>query len=226
MAHHPVVGDSPFLKRVLIPFWVVRILFMVIEIGIYGLAIGVLSATKNDIAKLAKDYGLKVNINTAIAILCVIEAIILLCLILDIVSIVKRAQRKLTPRFFLIVNVIQTTFWVVMFIMSMIGANTGLSIGLNVGILLSFIGLLIYAAIIFHRHRKGTLGYSRTTNPVETHNLVTATGYPSAYPPAAYPPPAAAPYGVDPSKPSYYDVPVHNVPPIPPQTEAQFQHRY
>ncbi len=43
MSKH-VVGTSPFLKRVLIPFWVFRIVFMVLEVAINGIAIGVVSA--------------------------------------------------------------------------------------------------------------------------------------------------------------------------------------
>ncbi len=132
MTHHHVVGDSPFLKRVLIPFWVVRIILMVVQIGIYGLTIGVISASKDDLQKLFDDYGIKGNVNSVIALACVIEVIVVLCLILDLIAIIKRAQRKLTPRFFLIINVIQTTFWVIMFIMSLVGAKTGLSIILNI----------------------------------------------------------------------------------------------
>lgn len=126
------VGDSPFLKRVLIPFWVVRILVMVVEIGLYGLTIGVVSASRGDLQDVYDQNDLAYSIDAVIAILCVVEAIILLCLILDLVSIIKRARRSLTPRFFLITNVIQTTFWLVMFILSMLGAKTALGVILNI----------------------------------------------------------------------------------------------
>ncbi|KAH8883798.1 hypothetical protein GQ53DRAFT_420183 [Thozetella sp. PMI_491] len=210
MSRQHVVGDSPFLKRVLIPFWVVRILIMVIEIGIYGLAIGVISASRNNLTKLYNDYGIKSSVDSIIAILCVVEVIIVLCLVLDIVTIVKRAQRKLSPRLFLIVNVIQTTFWLIMFILSMIGAKTALSVGLNVFCLLSFIGLLIYAAVIFHQDRKGKFrgAYARTDNPIESHGLVHQTALPGSYPP---PPPFTH---VEPQKPEqYYGSQPYNVQP-------------
>jgi hypothetical protein len=127
-----VVGDSPFLKRVLIPFWVIRILIMVIDIGLYGVAIGVITAYADDVERVYKDYGVNYTVGTIIAIMAVIVAIVLFCLILDIVCIIKRARRTLSPRFFLIVNVIQTTIWTVQFVLAMIGARTAVTVGIGV----------------------------------------------------------------------------------------------
>jgi hypothetical protein len=133
MSKHQVVGDSPFLKRVLIPFWVVRILIMVIDIAIYGLAIGAIAAYKNEIDKeLSETYGTNAATSTVIAILVVVMLLIMACLALDIVCIVKRARRTLSPRFFLIVNVVQTLVWTIMFVLSMLGARTGLTVGIGV----------------------------------------------------------------------------------------------
>ncbi|KAJ4291369.1 hypothetical protein N0V88_006378 [Collariella sp. IMI 366227] len=90
MAAAYVVGDSsPFLKRVLIPFWVVRILIMLVQIGLYGLVITGLGVFKDDVHRLAQEYNTNLNYSAVMAISCIIMAIILLCLILDIVSIVK-----------------------------------------------------------------------------------------------------------------------------------------
>lgn len=141
MGHHVPGDESPFLKRILIPFWVIRIFVMGIDVIAYGLVIGVLAAYQNNDGNVQvevngqlendssfqdfKDqYNLKSTINTAIAILSVILVIILICLILDFVCIFKRSRRSLTPKFFLIVNVIQTTFWTVMFVLSFFGAYT------------------------------------------------------------------------------------------------------
>ena len=135
MATQFVAGTpaSPFLKRVLIPFWVVRILIMVVDLGLYGLAIGVVAAYKDDIDD---DVGNTGSTSAALAILVVIELLILTCLVLDIVCIVKRARRTLSPRFFLIVNVIQTLFWTIMFIMGIISTRNGLNVGIGVLLLL------------------------------------------------------------------------------------------
>lgn len=149
MSHHVPGDESPFLKRVLVPFWVVRILIMGIDIIAYGLVIGVLAAYQNndgnvqvkvnghlenndDFQDFKNKYNLKSTINTAIAVLSVVLVIIIVCLILDIVCIFKRSKRSLTPKFFLIVNVVQTTFWTIMFIMSFFGAYTSFAHVLSV----------------------------------------------------------------------------------------------
>lgn len=132
MTAHYVVGDSmsPFMKRVMIPFWVVRILFMVIDIIAYGLAIGVLAAYAN--YDDDEFYNYDESFKAALAIAVVIVLLILVCLALDIVCIVKRARRTLSPRFFLITNVIQTLFWTIMFILTMIGTKSGVTIAVGV----------------------------------------------------------------------------------------------
>ena len=133
MASHNVVGDSPFMKRVLIPFWVIRILIMLFDIAIYALAIGVIAAYSDDVEdQLEEHYSVRTSLTAAIAVLVVVMLIIILCLILDIVCIVKRARRTLSPRFFLITSVIQTTIWTILFILSMIGVRTGLTVAIAV----------------------------------------------------------------------------------------------
>ncbi|KAK1765481.1 hypothetical protein QBC33DRAFT_560846 [Phialemonium atrogriseum] len=192
MATQFVAGTpaSPFLKRVLIPFWVVRILIMVVDLGLYGLSIGVVAAYKDDIDDEVGNTG---STSAALAILVVIELLILTCLVLDIVCIVKRARRTLSPRFFLIVNVIQTLFWTIMFIMGIISTRNGLNVGIGVLLFLSFLGLLIYASVMYHRHRKGTLkGAYVPANPgPQYQGFVQSTGYqPTDYQPTEYQSPA------------------------------------
>lgn len=132
-----VVGDSsPFLKRVLIPFWIIRILIMLVQIGLYALVVAGLGVFKDDVERLYAEYNTKLNYNAVLATSCIIMAIILLCLILDIVCIVKRARRTLSPPFFLGVNIAQSVFYIVNFILTVIGARNGaLSIGIGVLIL-------------------------------------------------------------------------------------------
>ncbi|KAK2013630.1 hypothetical protein LZ32DRAFT_604412 [Colletotrichum eremochloae] len=150
-----IVGDSsPFLKRVLIPFWVIRIAIMVLEIVIYAAIIAFASANKETL----NDAGLSdATTPTFIAILVVILVIIASCLILDIVCIVKRSRRTLSPRFFLISNTIQTTVWLVLFILILMNVSSPIAFIIAVVIFASFLGLLIYSSIIYHRFRKGTL---------------------------------------------------------------------
>ncbi|KAK4132710.1 hypothetical protein BT67DRAFT_435424 [Trichocladium antarcticum] len=194
-----IIGDSsPFLKRVLIPFWVIRILIMLIQIALYAIVIAGLSIFKDDARRLADEYNTALSYEAIFAVSCIIMAIILFCLILDIVSIVKRSRRTLTPPFFFGVNLAQSIFYVANFILAMIGARNGpASIGISVVVLLSFLGLLIYASVVFHQYRSGSLqgAYAPAHNP-EAHNLVAHAAGPAAGPAA---------YAHDYPKTAYYD---------------------
>lgn len=96
------VGDgSPFLKRVIVPFYVVRMVVMFLEIIIYGMAIAFIAANKDD---LDREVGQDGASNIAVAIVAVIMVIIICCLLLDLICIIKRSRRTLTPLFFLIAN--------------------------------------------------------------------------------------------------------------------------
>jgi hypothetical protein len=70
------------------------------------------------------------------------------------------ARHSLNPLTFLIFNIVQTTIWAVLFILEIVGSvsNFGgranpLSWLFSFIIFLSFVGLLIYASVIYHRHR-------------------------------------------------------------------------
>lgn len=116
-----IIGDSsPFLKRVLIPFWVIRIAIMVLEIVLYAGTIAVAASNKETLNDYGDDNR---TASWVIGVLSVIMVIILICLILDIVCIVKRSRRTLSPKFFLVSNVIQTLVWVILFILTIIGAG-------------------------------------------------------------------------------------------------------
>ncbi|KAK4196665.1 hypothetical protein QBC40DRAFT_286877 [Triangularia verruculosa] len=208
MSKQYIVGEeSPFLKRVLIPFWIIRILIMLIQIAVYALLVAGLGVYKDDLRRIIDEYNTHLTYEAILATSIIIMLIILLCLILDLVSIIKRARRTLGPKFFLITNIFQTLFYVVSFILSMIGARpSSLYAVVNIIILLSFLGLLIYASVVFHQYRKGSLGngsrgnlgaYQPTSNPaaVPLQNTAYApqtTGF-------------ATDYSQDHQKPTYYD---------------------
>ncbi|KAH6615876.1 hypothetical protein B0J18DRAFT_291429 [Chaetomium sp. MPI-SDFR-AT-0129] len=181
MARPYIIGDSsPFLKRVLIPFWVVRIIIMLIQIGLYAIVVTGLSVFRDDVGRLYDEYHTSLTYDGVLAVSCVIMGIILFCLLLDIVCIIMRARRTLTPPFFLGVNIVQNAFYIANFILTMIGARNGVaSIAIGVLILLSFLGLLLYASIVYHQYRKGSLngGAYVQASGQEGHKLVTHTGY-------------------------------------------------
>lgn len=180
MAHHNVGEHSPFLKRILVPFWVMRIVIMVINVGLLALIIGAFAYVShrrsefdtqlNDLQKeldaLKSDYNVDQTITAVIAILSVQMVLILICLVGDMVCIIKRSRRTLTPKFFLAVNISQTVFWLVSSILAFLGARTASSIGVTVFVLMTFVGMLIYASIVFHQWRTGKL-----PAPVEGHQM-------------------------------------------------------
>jgi hypothetical protein len=67
----------------------------------------------------------------ALAVFAALEAVLALCAILDIICIIKRVTRTLTPLFFLITNLLQATIFVVLFVVSMARAFTLLNLLLN-----------------------------------------------------------------------------------------------
>ncbi|PTB48592.1 hypothetical protein M431DRAFT_10801 [Trichoderma harzianum CBS 226.95] len=222
MSHVPV-GNSPFLKRVLVPFWVIRILIMVVEVAIYAFGIGIIASNKDKIDQRV--------FTGSLAVFAVMEGILVVCLLLDIVCIIKRARRTLSPKFFFATNLVQTTIFVVLFVLSILGGQTVLSLILNIAIVLSFIGLLVYASIIFHQDRKGTLrgSYTPAAQFAESTKLATSTHYDSSYTGAksteekAFPTSAA--YEPDRTR-MYYDSPAHHSPDDVHQTNRQEAHEY
>lgn len=127
--------SSPFLKRILIPFWILRVLILVIGIAIYALVLAALIVFTDDILKFEDEYGTKLALTTAQAITGVIMGIYLICLLLELVCIVKRCRRTLSPKFFLVTNIMQSLFIIIMFALSMVGARTPGSIGISVAVL-------------------------------------------------------------------------------------------
>ncbi|TDZ23889.1 hypothetical protein C8034_v009301 [Colletotrichum sidae] len=159
MSQRYTVGDgSPFLKRVIIPFYVIRIVVMAIDIIAYGLLIGVIASNKDYLDDRTGD---ETSVSVAIAVAVVLMLIVAACLLLDVLCLIKRSRRTLTPTFFLVANCIETGIWTVLFIISMVGVagtrNSALSVIIAIIIYASFIGVLIYAGVLYHRHRKGTL---------------------------------------------------------------------
>ncbi|KAL8403846.1 hypothetical protein RB594_008917 [Gaeumannomyces avenae] len=164
----PRQDTSPFRKLVLVPLWLIRDLVMTVNIAL--LALVIFAFAYADRTNKQDELGagwqdLRRNGITAgaiIAIASVNMAIIMLCLILDLVCLVKRIRHSLTPRFFLVTNWIQTIIWTVLFALSMVGTRAAGPIVIAVLIYLTFIGMLIYAIIVYRREKRNP--------PVDEHN--------------------------------------------------------
>jgi hypothetical protein len=113
--------QTPWLKRVLIPFWIIRILFMVLFAGLFAIAIAAIGvASSEDDNQLDKKAW---HLGIGIAVFFLI--LLLLCLILDIVAIIKFARHNLSPRSMVIMNTIQTAIWTFLVVLEIVSVANG-----------------------------------------------------------------------------------------------------
>ena len=99
---------------------------------VYGILIGVAVAAArvdddddDDGGRIRQHrYLVSGDFNALIGMLAVVVILIVACIALDIVCIVKRARRTLTPSFFLTISIIQTVFWTVLFVLSLLGGGS------------------------------------------------------------------------------------------------------
>ncbi|CEF74451.1 unnamed protein product [Fusarium graminearum] len=162
---HPspyIVGESsPFLKRVLVPLWCIRVLVMLANIAslvlVLVVAIPQMERQQQPVDKQLIEQGFVVDYQALMINTIVVLILILPCIVFDIICIIKRSRRNLSPVFFLVANVIQFTIWTILFALSMRGGGSSSSIALGIVVYLSFAAMLGYASYIYHKFRKGTL---------------------------------------------------------------------
>ncbi|KAJ4336790.1 hypothetical protein N0V87_005183 [Didymella glomerata] len=159
-------------KRVLVPFWIVRICIMLFLIGIYAYALRVVDKV-GDVAK------------PAIASVVVFMLFITICLLIDILAIVLFMRDALKPATFLTMNCFQTGFFGGVLIMDLVAIMRGTSaagIGFSVFVFLSFLSLLVYSAVGYHRAKKQAQRghYAAAHNPA-MYNPAVPTAYPPQY---------------------------------------------
>ncbi|KAH7135879.1 hypothetical protein B0J11DRAFT_173827 [Dendryphion nanum] len=181
MAGQPNAGPN-WKKRILIPFWVVRIIIMVFSLGTFIWA--AVAISKNSL-----DLGYS---KPAIGVVVITILLIVIVLLIDILAILMFVKNKLKPGTFVILNSVGTAFWGVILILEIAAVGTsngsnGASIGLAVFIFLSFLGLLIYAAVMYHRERKSRkLGhYAPAHNPASPYTNSPYQQQTTAYTPAS-----------------------------------------
>ncbi|KAH7383163.1 hypothetical protein BKA66DRAFT_512034 [Pyrenochaeta sp. MPI-SDFR-AT-0127] len=166
MTQQPVLWK----KRVLVPFWVVRICVMILIIIAYAWALRNLNNIK-DVVK------------PAIASVVVFMLFIVIVLLIDILAIVLFLRDALKPGTFLTMNCFQTSFWAGVLIMDFVAIGRGASvvgIGFSVFVFLSFVGLLIYSIIGYNRAKKGALRGQYT--PAHNPAVATPSTFPAAHP--------------------------------------------
>ncbi|KAL8881568.1 MAG: hypothetical protein Q9192_007771 [Flavoplaca navasiana] len=155
---------QPWLKRVLIPFWIFQSIFM--------LAIIAITVSLSFVAGSLNLYFACINMAFILG------------------EIVYFSIHRLHPLGYLITQIFKTGLWTSLFgiTIAAVALNGGLPAGYRsteflltlaiaekVVVLLTFTGTLIYASVIYHRHRKGT-PYHRSTRK-------TASSLASSHPP-------------------------------------------
>ncbi|KAL2208418.1 hypothetical protein CC79DRAFT_1395414 [Sarocladium strictum] len=148
----PSKDGSPLHRRVLYPVLILRIALFSIYLVYYILAIAFITSHDRAYLTLWSRYGHTAAFRLIITFVAVM-VVTLLCLILDLVCLIKRALGSLTPRFFLIVEVAQTTIWTVLYVIAMIGPKNMVQVIANSVFYGSFVGVLVYAGVMFHKQR-------------------------------------------------------------------------
>ncbi|MCJ1371229.1 hypothetical protein MMC20_002444 [Loxospora ochrophaea] len=144
----PSSRNGPWLKRVLIPFWVFQIF---IEVVFCIAAVVALSeGFEDDSAQSA--------LNILLLLFCII------CLALNITEVVLFCKNNLSPLTYFIFQLVKTIIWTALFISTLRrnaanreswnngGELVFIVIIIVIVVLLSFIGSLIYSSVVFHRY--------------------------------------------------------------------------
>lgn len=191
-------------KRVLVPFWILRICIMLFLIGIYAYALhavdGIREFAKPAIASVFNYFsfdGILIEPRSIV----VFMLFIIICLLIDVLAIVLFMRDALKPGTFLTMNSFQTGFFGGVLIMDLIAVMRGTSaagIGFSIFVLsvaassqvymvltyssLTFVSLLIYSAIGYHRAKKQAQrgNYTAAHNPA-VYNPAVPTVYAPQY---------------------------------------------
>ncbi|KAK3621824.1 hypothetical protein LTR56_022560 [Elasticomyces elasticus] len=142
-------NKNMWLKKVLIPFWVFEMIWLLATIVFGALGLYVL-----------QDYEDKMDLKAALDIAAIIVlAMGSISLLFDIVIIILFARGKLSPVTYLVLSCIKSIFWIFVFAIDIAdavrGAATGLAFLFSTVLFATSVGQVIYGAVIMHRKRKG-----------------------------------------------------------------------
>lgn len=145
----------------LIPFWCIQILFMLLYIVLLGLALGLLVSYDNNTPDWDSTQFDNINdpehvVHEATDVVVPVwVALCVICLILTFTEILLLARHKLRPLAFLIMNVVKTTVYTMLFILDIISAATA------GGRTISVLGLIIDIIILY---------FTSSPIPLHTHS--------------------------------------------------------
>ncbi|CAF9930566.1 hypothetical protein IMSHALPRED_008220 [Imshaugia aleurites] len=134
-------SKSPWLKRVLIPFWAFQIILMLSLISVFVVL-----------------RGSPINQNSNVIIVVIISAV---CIVLSVTEIILFAATRLHPLTYLILQLTKTKTWFVLFVLSWPFSLVGDFVWTLV-LFITFLSALIYASVVYHRHRRAQARFLRS----------------------------------------------------------------
>ncbi|MCJ1292935.1 hypothetical protein MMC34_004488 [Xylographa carneopallida] len=172
--------DVPYLRRVLIPFWVIQLIFIIISLGdsAYLLSVYAQGQTENGTCGDYYNgyYDCSVTVTAPPILLAfygLVVAFSIVSIALIVTEIVLYARQRLPAKIYFAFQLTNVLLWTVLFAMCINGIVVGYdSILIIVSVIISWvamIGALIYSSVMFHRYQvKGSgfgAGYGNGYNP-------------------------------------------------------------
>lgn len=180
-------GDL-WLKRVLIPLWVIQLIFTILVLLSASVGLGVWQENADD---FSEEYDNTEDVEKAIKIGAgVYIAVSSVTILFNIVEIVLFARKRLNPIVAVVLNSITTLIWVVIVILAIVAlVQSGVSV---LGFIFFLVitatckGKLLYASMVLHRYRKAVRDRGAYT-PAQVEAGTFDTTH-TAYNPAGPPP--------------------------------------
>ncbi|KAF2003684.1 hypothetical protein P154DRAFT_561127 [Amniculicola lignicola CBS 123094] len=170
-------------KRMLFPFWTIRILLMIFVMVIYILAF--LKLKKDD----DPDFHYEENKKGYIAVFVVFELVCFIVILLDVLTILMYLKGNLRPAVFVGIGSLQTAFWAVILVIDIIAAirkdkNVKRGIPFTVSAFIIFLNFLIYGVTVLLKERvMRKKGHHSVPAYDVRHSYDAGAGY--AHPPGA-----------------------------------------
>ncbi|USP81424.1 hypothetical protein yc1106_08698 [Curvularia clavata] len=191
-------------KRILVPFWIVRICILLAIIAVTAITLRQLDSfniTKPGVGYDGTGTHTHPHVLTASSSVVFFMILMVIVLLIDVLNIVLFLRDALQPASFLITTSFQSGFFGGILILEIVSIGRGANpVGLIFSIIafLSFFGLQVYAIIKYRRAKAAAQrghyapAHNPTTNPYATpyagepdHNLQSTAYHSQTYPPVA-----------------------------------------
>ncbi|EMC91422.1 hypothetical protein BAUCODRAFT_328240 [Baudoinia panamericana UAMH 10762] len=146
--------EKIWLKRVLIPIWVIEIIWFIVIAVFAGIDLFVYEEY------LDGEDAYVVEVLDIAAVVLLAAAVI--SIIFRITEIALFARHRLSPVVYLVLHCIPGAFWIFIFVADIVeavqGYQSGITFVFSTVLFLTTLAAVIYGSIVVHRNRKGTQG--------------------------------------------------------------------